>query len=822
MGLASSLSTALTGLSAAETTIDVVGNNLANSNTIGFKESAVNFATQFLQTLSLGSAPNDNTGGTNPRQTGLGTMVAEVTPDFSQGTVEISSNPMDMAIQGEGFFMVQGQSNETMYTRNGVFKLNSQNEVVAITGQRLLGFGVDDRYQIQQTVLEPIVIPLGQAAVAQATENVYLEGTLSPVGDLATTAEIVQTGVLGDRTYLSPDTSGVTMGTSPQPGAPTLTPGAGGLMTEDSTYRYRVVFWDSVTGTEGTPSGDLVINLAVGEDQVTLTNIPTDATGIYDSVRLYRSAADGSSPYYEIDSWANGAVPPTPPGYPDGAADAAILGNPQLNTTLLNYSYNYYITYVDAAGVESAPQAQPLSTPIGAGTRIQLRDLPVAPPGSHPGSGWVGWRIYRNVSTDESKFYRVAQVGDALNPLAATAGITYTDSMSDTVLATQPELDFNGARITNATLLTDIQRYENGSYYQVVQEGELAFTGRKGGRSLATKNMTVGSATTVQDLITFMEQSFGIQKPPGPDPLNPIPPSATPTGTVNPGGSVVGGKIQFVGNNGVDNAVEVSLSGLQLIPTGSTAPRNINLPFASSQSAIGASAVTDFIAYDSLGIPLRVRVTAVLESRDSAATTYRWFADSSDNDPTTGVQIAVGTGLVTFDGEGKFIAATNSTAAIDRAHLASTSPLAFQFDFSKISGLAADKSALAASRQDGSGPGVLTSFIVGENGRISGVFSNGVTRDLAQVRLARFANPNGLEQRGQNMFVAGVNSGLPVQGNPGEQGIGTIVGGATELSNTDIGGNLIDLILASTMYRSNTRVITTVQQMFDELLALRR
>ena len=72
------------------------------------------------------------------------------------------------------------------------------------------------------------------------------------------------------------------------------------------------------------------------------------------------------------------------------------------------------------------------------------------------------------------------------------------------------------------------------------------------------------------------------------------------------------------------------------------------------------------------------------------------------------------------------------------------------------------------------------------------------------------------------MYVAGVNSGLPVMGNPGEQGIGTIVGGATELSNTDIGGNLIDLILASTMYRSNTRVITTVQQMFDELLALRR
>ena len=110
----------------------------------------------------------------------------------------------------------------------------------------------------------------------------------------------------------------------------------------------------------------------------------------------------------------------------------------------------------------------------------------------------------------------------------------------------------------------------------------------------------------------------------------------------------------------------------------------------------------------------------------------------------------------------------------------------------------------------------------GEDGTIRGVFSNGATRDLGQLRLARFANPTGLVQRGQNLFAEGVNSGLPVQGDPGQQGIGTIIAGATELSNTDIGTSLIDLILASTMYRGNTRVITTSQQMLDELLALRR
>jgi flagellar hook protein FlgE len=72
------------------------------------------------------------------------------------------------------------------------------------------------------------------------------------------------------------------------------------------------------------------------------------------------------------------------------------------------------------------------------------------------------------------------------------------------------------------------------------------------------------------------------------------------------------------------------------------------------------------------------------------------------------------------------------------------------------------------------------------------------------------------------MFMKGVNSGEPIAGNPGDSGLGTLTAGAVELSNTDIGQNLIELILASTQYRGGARVITTAQQLFDELLSLRR
>ncbi|MFO0924528.1 MAG: flagellar hook-basal body complex protein [Pirellulales bacterium] len=172
MGLASSLSTALTGLNAAETQIDVLGNNLANSQTVGFKSSEVVFATQFLQTLSLGAAPTSDNGGTNPRQTGLGVQVAGITPNFKQGTVEISSSPSDLAIQGDGFFMVEGSQGERLYTRNGIFKLNSANELVTTTGNRLLGYGIDDKFNIQTTEVKSLTIPLGSEAVAKATEEV--------------------------------------------------------------------------------------------------------------------------------------------------------------------------------------------------------------------------------------------------------------------------------------------------------------------------------------------------------------------------------------------------------------------------------------------------------------------------------------------------------------------------------------------------------------------------------------------------------------------------------------------------------------------------
>jgi flagellar hook protein FlgE len=822
MGLASALSTALTGMTAAETTVDVVGNNLANSQTVGFKASEAVFATQFLQTKGLGSSPTAGSGGTNPRQTGLGTQVAEITPDFTQGTIEVSSNPSDLAIQGDGFFMVQGSDGARQYTRNGIFKTNSQNELVNISGDRLLGFGIDDSYQIQTTQLQPLQIPLGAAAVAQATQNVFLEGTLTPSGDIADTAEVIESAILGDALIPRPDilnAGNVTPASTINVAAlPTVagvtnadTEAAGGTHAEGAVYRYRFAFVDA-SGHESAPTNELVVTVPVGnalaDNTITINNLPTSG-GEYTNVNIYRTTNGGTS-FFQLGTAAAGG------SFVDD--NSVALSSTPLNSTLLNGNYSYVVTFA-RAGIEESRPSLPLGPINVVNGRVHLDNLPEIPTG--PGvPAYDKIRVYRNLASDASQYYLV----DEIDP-----GLDYTDSktdaaISDLTVSTNKKVDLDGPKLASNTLLTNVIRRDSLNYGAVFDIGTLTFQGRKGGRALERQEFSVTAETTVLDLMNFMDDAMGIQTSLD-DPQHPLPSSqnniAGESVLLSPGATINNGKIRFVSNNGVDEALSIGLSSFQLTNTAGTVS-SPTLSFGSIQAAKGQSAVADFVVYDSLGFPLDVRLTTTLESRSGENTTYRWYADSPDNDPTTGSRIAVGTGLVSFDGEGNLIATTNNTISIDRRHVPSQSPLEFALDFSQISGLAADKSTLAASRQDGSAAGKLTSFIVGEDGVVRGVFSNGVTRDLGQIRLARFANPAGLQQVGQNKFAQGVNSGLAIEGSPGDDGIGSLVAGAQELSNTDIGKNLIDLVLATTQYRGNSRVIATAQQLLDELLNLRR
>jgi flagellar hook protein FlgE len=811
MGLQSALSTALTGMTAAETTIDVTGNNVANANTVGFKESHVNFATQFLQTQSIGSAPTDTSGGTNPRQVGLGAKVSEITPKFTQGTIQISSNPLDLAIQGDGFFIVEGSQGEHLYTRNGQFKTNANNEIVTITGQRVLGYSVDSNFAIQPTGLTPLQIPLGAAAVAQATENVTMKGALNPdLDDVGTTPQIIESGVLSDGTkdFPVPDS---TLSLTAQ-GRPTnttvLTGVSGGGSIDPGNYSYRVTFSDA-SGNES-PASVITNELTIGASgyAIDLSGIPPAPAG-YTTMNLYRAnSASGVAANQDYHRVYTGPPATT---RTDTLNDTAIVAAPALNDQGLgNGAYSYYVTYFNSSSLEeSRPTARlgPVTTDATNTPRIWLQNLPTPP----SGGDYDGIKIYRNLANDSNSFHEVAQI------IASGAPVSYMDSSPDTGtggISGNPLVNLDGPKINNSIKLVDVVSRTNSTYSHPFQTGELSFEGTKGGRKLEARTLTITSSTTVGELLSFMDEAMGVVK--------------TASESTFPGSGYGGSissdsRLEFKSNMGIENALEVSLSAFKFTPSGGGAASSVQLPFTVTQQATnGHGATADFVVYDSLGSPLNVRMTTVLESIDATGAKFRWIATSADNVPSTGYDTVVGTGVITTDGNGKFLSSSNDHIAIQRGNSPALSPLDFKVDFSQVTGLSQDDNTLSAGSQDGFPAGTLTSFIITETGRIQGVFSNGSSRDLGQLQMARFANNSGLQQVGQNMYTAGVNSGLPVQGDPGSQGMGQITTGAVELSNTDIGQNLIELILASTQYRGGARVITAVQQLLDELLALRR
>ena len=126
------------------------------------------------------------------------------------------------------------------------------------------------------------------------------------------------------------------------------------------------------------------------------------------------------------------------------------------------------------------------------------------------------------------------------------------------------------------------------------------------------------------------------------------------------------------------------------------------------------------------------------------------------------------------------------------------------------------------SASDGSAAGILSSYTVSNTGQIVGVFSNGLKQTLGQLALANFNNVNGLEKIGDSMFRSTVNSGLAQVGAAGSAGVGLITSGALEMSNVDLAQEFTNLVIAQRGFQANSRIITTSDEILQELVNLKR
>ncbi|MCR5612446.1 flagellar hook protein FlgE [Treponema sp.] len=172
-----SLYSGVSGMQNHQTRMDVIGNNVANVNTTGFKKGRVDFQDMISQQLSGAAAPTTEVGGINPKEVGLGVQVAAINTIFTQGNLQTTGVNTDIAIRGNGFFVLK-QGEQSFYTRAGAFSVDKDGTLVnPANGMRVQGWMARNLngQQIIQTAATPtdLVIPLGSKDPAHATENVY-------------------------------------------------------------------------------------------------------------------------------------------------------------------------------------------------------------------------------------------------------------------------------------------------------------------------------------------------------------------------------------------------------------------------------------------------------------------------------------------------------------------------------------------------------------------------------------------------------------------------------------------------------------------------
>jgi len=168
-----SFAQALSGLQAASESLDNIGNNIANASTIGYKDVTTDFADVYASTL----------WGSTANQVGIGVQVAAVTPQFTQGTITTTSNPLDLAINGSGFFQLQGNG-MTTYTRDGEFSLNNSGAIVSAGGQQLLGYPATAAGTITDGTPVPLNLstaPVAPSATTTASVSLNLDASDTPI-----------------------------------------------------------------------------------------------------------------------------------------------------------------------------------------------------------------------------------------------------------------------------------------------------------------------------------------------------------------------------------------------------------------------------------------------------------------------------------------------------------------------------------------------------------------------------------------------------------------------------------------------------------------
>lgn len=822
MALIRAMNSAISGILGQQTRIDVIGDNLANLTTTGYKGGRAQFSTMLSQQLTAGTAPQGYLGGVDPLQIGLGVRVAETSRDFRNGSLEATGLKTDMALEGDGFFILNDQGGRPVYTRDGSFSINPSNFLHdPSTGFIVQGLMADyDNFKVDEAgPLQDLSIPVGDLNIAKSTENVYFDGNLNGGGNLAMNGS-VHTG----ETFYIQNTAGL--------GTVTATNPQGFMVANANTQLvFDALIPNSGVGTLDGSGSFVSLDLQVGDTleldaQKGNTDLPTKpfvvgeqppigGNSIMDLIRYMqgsmginvasndgnklgalRNNADGTLSASEVALMNQTTIVETS-SLADFRDSGVRAGDFLRFTTgeLAGESFRITEYYYDTALQQNVIRIDP-NTPMPS----NVNNLVNAQYAIHRPAGV---EMEFEVPSDQYLLH---------TGLTPGGGVTRVDIAGTTTLTltAAPGTDFSLSGVG----VGDYLRWTGG----VVSGVEAQITG------VTPNTITVTLPTSQLNYITtdptaadFNGSAFEV--------LDDMPGGTTPNYT-----SIFGsGAITVSGNLGSVN----DFSNLTL-----TEGSQRVILFNKDQAADGESVVHSFVAYDSLGRAHQVSVTYVLEGKNNSGNTWRWYGESEHNlapnvDPDPNVERSpdriVGSGTLMFATDGQFDSFTTNEVMLNLGNTGADTPLQFFMDFTGLTGFSADadargniinQSQVAVVDQDGFEHGVLFDFEVGADGLITGIFDNGLTRTLGRVQVARFRNNNGLVAEGSSYFRAGVNSGIAQVGSPGTFARGQIRSGFLEESNVEMSKQFTDLIVAQRAFQANARTITTADGLLQELVNL--
>ncbi|HAA1659336.1 TPA_asm: flagellar hook protein FlgE [Campylobacter jejuni] len=853
-----SLWSGVSGLQAHQVAMDVEGNNISNVNTTGFKYSRADFGTMFSQTVKIATAPTDGRGGSNPLQIGLGVSVSSTTRIHSQGSVQTTDKNTDVAINGDGFFMVSDDGGLTRYlTRSGDFKLDAYGNFVNNAGFVVQGWNINWDTQSIDSSRTPqnIFIDPGMHIPAAQSTEVAIKANLN---------------------------SGLNIGTASRP-----------LYSLDSVHGFNQKTGETKdendTGTTQfyTTSKNAVEVTEKGVDAGSLFNANGQGLNLRDGQGIWVSYADAK---YSTNQLGFNAFDPnlhqnqTAAFWGNGnqktRLDIVINGVVIQNDTIgsIDEAIAYINTFTAPTDARQGTGVRAVKNADGSGidfvndnadgTTDNMKNINlVVNANNTAGEAWTAtWNAatntfnqYTQIQQNNASLWTAtggqAGIQDNLTGGRSAQIITahkyiYSSSPQTLPPMYNPDGGFNYIPGTNAQPPawngTDAATIGSQNYYNAVMNGSLlntnirTFHTTEDLRELLQRDARYGvdydgsgkfAAADVNENVKVVVNSSGAFSL-----TNVNKTSNSPTLTA-PGGQ---GPLNFGPHNmnfnitaytdergtvSTNDAFTKIFKGLDgSFPAGNQVKQSELLKLSAFSAGLEI--------YDSLGSKHTLEVQFVKQSTTQDGGN-EWQMIIRVPEPaeinTTGEgpnNIIVGTARFNNDGSlSNYNPRTINFSPNNGAAPNQQIKLSFGTSGSN-DGLVSSNSAstLTGQATDGYTSGNLKpdAIRVDDKGNILGEFTNGKTFAVAKMAMASVANNSGLEEIGGNLFKVTANSGAIVVGEAGTGGRGEMKTSALEMSNVDLSRSLTELIIIQRGYQANSKTISTSDQMLQTLIQLKQ